>query len=86
MTSTREAYGLRAPRRPSNEVVHGELLVTPAPRVWHQELAWHLGAALRRSLEREPVGHALALGWDISWWLDHVLVEPDVLVAPLDQF
>ena len=29
------------------EVVHGELLVTPAPRLWHQELSARLLAALR---------------------------------------
>jgi Uma2 family endonuclease len=67
------------------EVVHGELLVTPAPRLWHEEVASRLGAALREYLRREPVGHALAGRSDISWGLDDVLVEPDVIVAPLEQ-
>jgi len=67
------------------EVVHGELLVTPAPRLWHEEVTSRLGAALREYLRREPVGHALAGRSDVSWGLDDVLVEPDVFVAPLDQ-
>ncbi len=28
------------------EVVYGELLVTPAPRLWHQELAFRLARAM----------------------------------------
>ncbi len=36
-------------------------------------------------LAREPVGHVFASRSDISWGLDDVLVEPDVLVAPLDH-
>lgn len=67
------------------EVVHGELLVTPAPRFWHEEVAYRLGEALRAYLRREPVGHAMASRSDISWGLDDVLVEPDVFVAPLDH-
>lgn len=67
------------------EVVHGELLVTPAPRLWHQELAHRLGEGLRAYLRREPVGHAFATRSDISWGQEDILVEPDVLVAPLDQ-
>ncbi len=66
------------------EVVHGELLVTPAPRLWHQEIVWRLAVALRAYLEREPVGHALASPADISFSPD-VLVQPDVFVVPLDQ-
>jgi Uma2 family endonuclease len=67
------------------EVVHGELLVTPAPRLWHQVLAQRLGTALGEYLKHESVGHALTGRSDISWGLDDVLVEPDVFVAPLHQ-
>jgi Uma2 family endonuclease len=49
------------------EVVHGELLVTPAPRVWHQELSARLLAALRNYLDRERVGVVLASPAVISW-------------------
>ena len=67
------------------EVVHGELLVTPAPRVWHQLVAQRLGTALGEYLRYQPIGHVFAARSDISWGLDDVLVEPDVFVAPLDQ-
>src|SRR5436309_14401301 len=66
------------------EVVYGELLVSPAPRLWHQEVAQRLLVALRVYLEREPVGHVLASPADISWGPD-VLVQPDLFVVPLAQ-
>lgn len=66
------------------EVVHGELLVTPAPRLWHQELCGRLHAALRDYLSREPVGLVLSSPADISWGRD-VLVQPDVFVLPLEE-
>jgi len=66
------------------EVVHGELLVTPAPRPWHEELVARLFEALRDYLRREPVGHAFGSRADITWGR-HVGVEPDVFVVPLDQ-
>jgi len=66
------------------EVVHGEFLVTPAPRVWHQEVVGRLLVELRRYLGAEPVGHALLAPADISWAPD-TLVQPDVFVVPLEQ-
>ncbi|MBA3316668.1 MAG: Uma2 family endonuclease [Gemmatimonadales bacterium] len=63
------------------EVVYGELLVTPAPRLWHQELAFRLARAIASYLEAEPVGRVLQSPADISWGPD-VLVQPDVFVAP----
>ncbi len=66
------------------EVVHGELLVTPAPRLWHQVLVQRLAAALGAYLESEPVGVVLASPADISWGLD-VLLQPDVFVVPREE-
>jgi Uma2 family endonuclease len=66
------------------EVVHGELLVTPAPRLWHQEIIGRLLRALGDYLDHEVVGHVLASPADISWGPD-VLVQPDLFVARLDQ-
>jgi len=66
------------------EVVHGELLVTPAPRLLHQELVARLLIALSRYLESEPVAHVLPAPADISWGPD-TLVQPDVFVVPLEQ-
>lgn len=66
------------------EVVHGELLVTPSPRLLHQEVVRRLLIALSRYLEDEPAGHALLAPADISWGAD-TLVQPDVFVVPLEQ-
>jgi Uma2 family endonuclease len=61
------------------ETVRGELLVTPAPRVWHEEIVARLGLALRQYLQAEPVGHAFAGRSDISW-------GPDILVEPMSSW
>lgn len=66
------------------EVVHGELLVTPAPRLLHQEVVRRLLVSLSRYLESEPVAHVLPAPADISWGPD-TLVQPDVFVIPLEQ-
>jgi Uma2 family endonuclease len=66
------------------EVVHGELLVTPAPRLWHQELVRRLLMRLSAYLDVHRVGLAMLSPADISWAPDS-LVQPDVFVAPLDE-
>ena len=63
------------------EVVNGELLVTPAPRLPHQLLVTRLAVAIANYLAREPVGVMLTSPADISWGRD-VLVQPDVFVVP----
>ena len=66
------------------ETVHGELLVTPAPRLWHQEVVGRLYVALRQYLEEHRIGHAFQSPADISWG-DDTLVQPDLFVADLEQ-
>ena len=66
------------------ETVHGELLVTPAPRLLHQEIVGRAYEALRIYLRRQPVGHAFISPADISWSPD-TLVQPDVFVADLRE-
>src|SRR5574341_26453 len=66
------------------EVVYGELLVTPAPHTWHQELVARILVAVRGYLDRERVGHALPAPADISLSPD-TLVQPDVFVVPSEQ-
>lgn len=66
------------------EVVHGELLVSPAPRALHQEAVVNLIVAIRSYLGRERVGHLFCSPADISWGPD-TLVQPDVFVVPVDQ-
>jgi hypothetical protein len=52
------------------ETVHGELLVTPGPRLWHQEVLDRLRAGLRAYLLRHKVGHLFSAPADISWGPD----------------
>jgi len=66
------------------EVVYGELLVTPAPRAWHQIITGRLYQALASYLERERIGVALMSPADLSWGAD-VLVQPDVFVVTLEE-
>lgn len=66
------------------EVVYGQLLVTPAPRLWHQVLVNRLTLALGNYLDLEPAGIVLASPADISWSSD-TLVQPDVFVAALGE-
>jgi Uma2 family endonuclease len=66
------------------ETVHGELLVTPAPSAWHQEVLARLLTALREYLESNPIGLALASPADISWGPD-VLVQPDLFVVAREE-
>src|SRR5687768_16324121 len=48
------------------EVVRGELLVTPAPRAWHQEVILRLTTALSTYLDAKRVGHLFCSPADIS--------------------
>ena len=67
-----------------HETVHGELFVTPSPRLWHQIVLDNLADQLKLYLRREPVGRVIDKAADISWAPD-VLVQPDLFVAPLSE-
>lgn len=62
------------------EVVHGELLVTPAPRAPHQLVVQRLHMRLAAYLDTEPVGHVWLSPADISWD-PGTLVQPDLFVV-----
>ncbi|MBK6458835.1 MAG: Uma2 family endonuclease [Gemmatimonadetes bacterium] len=65
------------------ELVHGELLVSPAPQARHQRAIARLLVALARYLEEHSAGEALMSPADISWGgLPDVLVQPDLFVVP----
>jgi Uma2 family endonuclease len=66
------------------EVVYGELLVTPAPRPWHELIQRRLVTALDVYLGQHPVAEVLGSRSDLSWGPD-VLVSPDLFVVPLEQ-
>ncbi|MCH7715675.1 MAG: Uma2 family endonuclease [Gemmatimonadetes bacterium] len=66
------------------ETVFGELLVTPAPKAWHQEVLRRLSRVVEHYLDRYPVGHPFNSPADISW-SDDVLVQPDLFVVDIGE-
>ena len=66
------------------ELVFGELLVTPAPRLWHQTVVRRLLVAIDAYLKENQVGEVFTSPADISWTPD-TLVQPDVFVADLNE-
>ena len=66
------------------ETVHGELLVNPAPRAWHQVIVSRLLRTVADHLDRNPIGTLLQSPADISW-SDDTLVQPDLFVVDVDE-
>jgi Uma2 family endonuclease len=66
------------------ETVHGELLVTPSPRLAHQYVLTKLSLKIGYYLDVHPVGQLLFSPADISWD-DDILVQPDIFVAALRE-
>lgn len=64
------------------ELIDGELLVSPAPTLRHQDAVARLYRLLAEYLEREPVGRAFISAADIIF-SPRRLVQPDVFVAPM---
>jgi len=67
------------------ETVHGELLVTPAPRVVHQGVVTELARKIGNYLVLYPVGRVLVSPADISWGQEDVLVQPDLFVVAKEE-
>jgi Uma2 family endonuclease len=64
------------------EVVDGELLVTPAPSLLHQEAVQALHERLKQFVDAHHLGRALVSPADIEFD-ERTLVQPDLFVAPL---
>lgn len=66
------------------ECVYGELLVSQAPRPWHEVVVTRLLIRITEYAERENAGYVFGSRSDISW-SDDTLVQPDVFVLPLSE-
>jgi Uma2 family endonuclease len=68
------------------ELVRGELLVTPAPRLWHEEVSLRLYVALREFVRAGslPV-HVFGSRSEISWGEEDTEVQPDLFVVPVEE-
>ena len=64
------------------EVIDGELFVTPAPALKHQEAAFQLGRVLADYLGQQRIGHVFMAPGDIIFSPKRG-VQPDVFVTPL---
>lgn len=63
------------------EVVDGELLVTPAPRLLHQKAVFQLARLLDDHVRLVGGAHVFSSPADVEFD-PHTLVQPDVFVAP----
>ncbi len=66
------------------ECVYGELLVSPAPRVWHETVVTRLLLSLTEYARHYQTYHVFGFRSDISWSVD-TLVQPDVFVVPIEE-
>lgn len=64
------------------EVIDGELFVTPAPAVRHQDAVLQLARFLADYLDRQRVGHVFVAPADVVFSPKRG-VQPDVFVVPL---
>ncbi|MGQ0714804.1 MAG: Uma2 family endonuclease [Gemmatimonadaceae bacterium] len=64
------------------EVIDGELFVTPAPTLHHQRAAFTIAKLLSTYVAQHAIGDVLLAPADVLT-AKHVMVQPDVLVAPL---
>lgn len=67
------------------ELVYGELLVTPTPRLLHQLVVMRLTFALTQYAERYAIGYVFGVPGNITWGRTDVLLQPDLFVAPLEE-
>ncbi len=68
------------------ELVRGELLVTPAPRLWHEIVTQRLEHWLTAYVRASGLPfHVFGSRSEISWGEDDTEVQPDVFVVPLGQ-
>ena len=62
------------------EIVDGELIVTPAPKLGHQEILLNLAMAFGKYLEQHPTGKLIISPMDIIL-SDFDVLEPDLLLV-----
>src|SRR6185312_11973790 len=63
------------------EIIGGELFVTPAPSLWHQELSASFFLAIRPYLEAHGIGNIVYAPADVVL-ADDAVAEPDLFVFP----
>ena len=68
------------------ELVHGELLVSPAPRLVHQKVVGWIHSRLANYLAPYArVAEVLLSPADITWGTQDDLAQPDIFVVPVSE-
>jgi Uma2 family endonuclease len=67
------------------EIFDGELVVSPSPSLWHQEVLKRLFRVLDRDLEQRRLGKVFFAPLDVVLAPTRV-VQPDLLVVGMDRF
>jgi Uma2 family endonuclease len=68
------------------ELVRGELLVTPAPRLWHEIVTQRIEHALTHYVRAAALPfHVVGSRSEVSWGDDDTEVQPDTFVVPIAQ-
>ena len=60
------------------QLIEGDLIMAPAPNMFHQSIAWNLSQLLGGYLATRPVGRAFFAPCDV-YLSEHDVVQPDVL-------
>jgi Uma2 family endonuclease len=60
------------------QLIEGELIMSPAPNRYHQEIAWNLSQIIGRYLTQNPLGRAYFAPFDV-YLSEHDVLQPDVL-------
>ena len=68
------------------ELIFGELVVSPTPRIWHQWIVMRLSKILLEYCEREQLGQVFSTGADLSWGRSDTITSPDVFVLEPQDF
>ena len=66
---------------PRYEAIDGELIVTPAPRLSHQEMLEQLSDAVKPYVARHALGRVLRSPADLELEKDSI-IQPDLFVVP----
>jgi Uma2 family endonuclease len=68
------------------ELVRGELLVTPAPRLWHEVVTRRLDMLIVKFVEDQRLPfYVVGARSELSWGDEDTEVQPDLFVVPLAE-
>jgi Uma2 family endonuclease len=62
------------------EIIGGQLIVSPSPNMWHQEISFELAGAIYEYLKQSDVGKGYTAPADVHLSA-HDVVQPDILVV-----